>query len=672
MAIKLTPLLPLLAAITGLSSQAADFLSPNGYSGMGLTPNADVISKSAGVISYDTVLPGAPNPLGHNVQIGFGLFDNVELIGRLASNDLKCNMFRAGACPPGVVLRDFSPSMKWTLPIDWLKQYNTRIAIGGTDIGGAAVNFRSNYGVATTTVGQFDISLGQAFAHKDTAMLDGTFGSVAWSPTPWGQLSVEKVGPNSWAHAGVNVPLTDSGINAWATYSRQINENPLTDRQWTGMGISIPIDRVNKLPRSAPPPSHRQLASIAPAELASKLEKNGFYNPKIGKAPSGKVVVEVESNSYQWDILDAAGVALGAIASAYADSKQDFDLIVSTRGIQQLHISGDSACVKAWFESDTGCDSLAILSLNNNSYDTSQITWAETAGWSFRPEAILIPALISTIGTEYGAFDFDMALNFNTVVPLWKGAYFDHSEIYPSDNFHSENFEPGKPLYSARITRFTNRRTVNQLLNFPSLNTHARLTAGTVYRTWDGAQLETTTQSNNGRHKLGLAYGSFKNDSLATNSEKTYNLTNYRYHYGDAQKTSTELTWGKFWGGDTGFLLAQRFWHGDTSLQIYVRRSRMSEAEPLVSFAGLQISLPLTPRKNAGFEHLSIRGSNQWSYTVETKVFDTDNRITGGYGEIPSIGASMEQMLNRDRNTTNYYESNRGRIKNAFSLLTSD
>lgn len=661
-----------LGAATLPVANAADYISPNGYSGLGLTPNADVITKSAGVLSYDTVLPGAPNPLGHNVQIGFGLFDNVELIGRLASNDLKCNMFRAGSCPPGVVLRDFSPNMKWTLPIDWLKQYNTRIAIGGTDIGGAAVNFRSNYAVATTTFDKFDVSLGQAYAHKESAMLDGIFGSVAWNPVTWGKLSVEQVGSNRWAHAAVSVPLTASGINAWATYSRQLNDNPLTDKQWTGMGLSVPIDRVNKLARSAPRPTTRQIAPIAPSELASKLEKNGFYNSKIGNTSDGKVVVQVESNSYQWDILDAAGVALGTVASAYADTKQAFDLIVSTRGIEQLQVSSDTACVKAWFESDAGCDNLTIVSLNTNSYDSSQVSWTDPGGWSFRPEAIFIPALISTIGTEYGAFDFDMALNFNTVLPLWKGAYFDHSEIYPSNNLHSENFEPGKPLYSARITRFTNRRTLNQLMNFPTLNTHARLTAGMIYRAWNGAQLETTTQTNNGRHKLGLSYGSFKNDSLTTNNDKTYHLINYRYNYGAAQKATTELTWGKFWGGDTGYLLGQRFWHGDTSLQIYVRRTRMSEAEPLVSFAGLQISVPLTPRKNAGFSNLSLRGSNQWSYTVETKIFDTNNIITGGYGEVPSVGASMEQVLNRDRNTTNYYESHRGRLKNAFINLAAD
>jgi hypothetical protein len=98
----------------------------------------------------------------------------------------------------------------------------------------------------------------------------------------------------------------------------------------------------------------------------------------------------------------------------------------------------------------------------------------------------------------------------------------------------------------------------------------------------------------------------------------------------------------------------------------------MSESQPLVSFAGLQLSLPLTPRKNAGFSHLAIRGANQWSYALETKVFDNDNRITGGYGEVPNLGASMAQTFNRDRNTSNYYEGNLGRVKDAFIKLSAD
>jgi hypothetical protein len=98
----------------------------------------------------------------------------------------------------------------------------------------------------------------------------------------------------------------------------------------------------------------------------------------------------------------------------------------------------------------------------------------------------------------------------------------------------------------------------------------------------------------------------------------------------------------------------------------------MTETSPLVSFAGLQFSIPFTPRENKNFKYMSFRGSNQWTYTLESRIFDKENRITGGYGEIPKMGESLAQTFNRDRNSTQYLENNLGRIKNAFVNLGSD
>jgi hypothetical protein len=206
----------------------------------------------------------------------------------------------------------------------------------------------------------------------------------------------------------------------------------------------------------------------------------------------------------------------------------------------------------------------------------------------------------------------------------------------------------------------------------PSINTQARLSLGTAHTTWDGHQLETSTQSDNGRHRLGLTAGSFKNDSLPANNHKNYELATYRYAHDDRISTVTELTTGKYWGGDKGWSIGQRFWHGDTALNIYLRRTRMTENAPLVSFAGLQFSIPITPRLNKGMQHLGLRGTNQWTYTLESRVFDRENLLTGGYGEVPRIGDTLVQTFNRDRNSTRYLESSLVRAKSAFNDLSAD
>ena len=120
----------------------AQVLSANGTSGIGILPDATVIPSSSATISFDRTLPGAANPKGYNTQIGLGLYDSLELVGRLATNDQRCNMFQAGACPANTI-RDFSASLKWSLQLEWLKQNNANLALGVTDVGGAASYFNS-------------------------------------------------------------------------------------------------------------------------------------------------------------------------------------------------------------------------------------------------------------------------------------------------------------------------------------------------------------------------------------------------------------------------------------------------------------------------------------------------------------------------------------------------
>jgi hypothetical protein len=234
----------------------------------------------------------------------------------------------------------------------------------------------------------------------------------------------------------------------------------------------------------------------------------------------------------------------------------------------------------------------------------------------------------------------------------------------------TRGFEQGGVFYASRLKPATSRTLFHQLVNIPSINTQIRLSTGTAYTAWEGHQVETSTQSDNGRHRFGMASGSFKNESSVSNNHKTYELATYRYAHDDRMSTVTEVTTGKFWGGDKGWSIGQKFWHGDTALNVYLRRTRMTESSPLVSFAGLQFSIPFTPRVNKGMEHIGLRGTNQWTYTLESRVFDRENLLTGGYGEIPRIGDGLIQIFNRDRNSTRYLESNLIRVKSAYNELS--
>ncbi len=664
------------------SAIVAQVLSSNGYSGVGMVPDTSTVLTGDAVFSFDKSIPGAANTKGFNTQLGLGLLSDIELVGRLATNDQKCNMFIQGACPTGNI-RDFSASLKWALPVDWLKKNQSQIALGVTDVGGAASYFKSYYAVASKEVGPLNLTLGRAKAVADYAPLKGIFGSISYSPASWIDLNIQKIGSNSWAIATLKSEVPFSQASSYITLNQRISDERVTEKQWVGVGVTFPLDRATndrKLIKQEPDvglQKNKVIQDLNPTNLKEILEKNGFLNPIINDY-SRLIEIQIENTAFAWNTIDAVGVALGAIAASYGNSIQKtFDLNITTRGITQAVVSGNTACLKHWLEFGEVCRNLSIRSgLQRHSSNTVHDEYVNNFfsnfnNWLFRPELVLSPTFLSSIGTEFGAFDMDGGVNINVVMPLWRGATIETNRVKPL-GVGTRGFEQGGVFYASRLKPATSRSLFHQLVNLPSINTQGRFSVGTAYTAWDGHQIETSTQSDTGRHKLGLIAGSFQNDTLSTNRHKTYELVTYRYAHDDRMSTVTELTTGKYWGGDRGWSIGQKFWHGDTSLSIYIRRTRMSETFPLVSFAGLQFSIPITPRVNKGLEHIALRGTNQWAYTLESRVFERENLLTGGYGEVPRIGDSLIQTFNRDRNSTRYLESSLIRAKSAFNELSAE
>lgn len=558
---------------------------------------------------------------------------------------------------------------------------NAHLALGATDFGGSASYFKSYYAVASKEIGPFELSIGQATAMANFALLDGTFGGLTYRPAKWLDLNVQKVGSNSWAVASMQSDIPYTQASGYITLNQRLSDAPVTEKQWVGVGVSMPLDgttnrkkdyRQNTLSKTQ---GNKSIVNLRPEDLYGLLQMNGFYKPHISESQK-QLKVEIENTAYAWNTVDAVGVALGVLAATHGNvAGQTFELHVTSRGILQAVVTGDTPCLKRWLEAGAVCASLSIrsgLQRAGNNAGLGEINISRLLGlanWSFRPELVISPTLVSSIGTEFGSFDMDGGVNSNLVLPLWTGATVETNQVKPL-GIGTRGFEQGGVFFASRLKPATSRTLIHQLVNVPSINTQARLSLGTAYTTWNGHQLETSTQSDNGRHRLGLALGSFKNDTLSANNHKNYELATYRYAHDDRMSTVTELTAGKYWGGDKGWSIGQRFWHGDTSLNVYLRRTRMTESAPLVSFAGLQFSIPITPRVNKGLQHAALRGTNQWTYTLESRVFDRENLLTGGYGEVPRIGDSLIQTFNRDRNSTRYLESSLIRAKSAFNELS--
>ena len=78
-------------------------------------------------------------------------------------------------------------------------------------------------------------------------------------------------------------------------------------------------------------------------QLATALQAAGFHKPLVQDAPNG-LWVRVDNTSYAWNLLDAAGAALGPVAAAYGKVAKSFVLEVSRRGIVLARLEGTSNC----------------------------------------------------------------------------------------------------------------------------------------------------------------------------------------------------------------------------------------------------------------------------------------------------------------------------------------
>lgn len=673
----------------------APLMGDNGSSGYALVPAARTLPAGSSTVSYSSAIPGSPAPSGHNVQVGFGLTPELELVGRLATQDWNCNMFAAGQCPPNT-LRDLSASLKWSPRWAWLQSTGTHLALGATDLGGAATNFRSYYASLQKGFGPLEVTVGAAQGQQSTSPLRGGFAGVTWAPLPHTVVGLQRVGNASVAHAGWGLPLGSSGLAATVAVNHNLQSVAYLPRSWASVGLSVPLDRgtgSRSRVGTRTEKAAKKVQLITEGQLPKALQAAGFYSPIVTRSPKGEPVVVVENTAYAWNHVDAAGVALGIAAGAFghggalpvrtagaaeAASDPRVHVVVTYRGLQQLWVSAPAACARRWLEGGEPCAELTIRSLAERG-PIDAVYQPEAADlWRTmpRPELLVSPVLASTVGTELGSFDYHLGVNVNGVLPLWKGAVLDVNRLVPT-GLNSDNFSESGIFAASRLRERIDRRMFHQSFNLAELNSQGRVSFGHLHDGWQGQQVEWQSHAWQGRLRASYVSGYFSKLQTLDVLEPTwinrhYQLSSVRASYGHGQILSTELTTGKYWGQDTGTTVTQRFWLGDTSVALFVRRTQKVDDPKPVSFAGLQVSIPFTPRKAAGAEPAGLRGTRQWGYTVESRIRNKENFITGGYGSIPAMGESLQQQFNRDRFGSGYLQGQAARLRNAFQTLAEN
>ncbi len=685
------------------SAMAGEFqhsLAQEPYTGLLKTPNAQVADYGLAQFDFSNPIERSSGYIdGYNYMATAGLFPGLEVTGRIATQEHDSNCFTEGCG-----IRDLSASAKYQLPFipkEWFD-----VAIGARDMGGAANNFRAYYGVLSKQWQQLRFTAGAGTSESALGQLDGPFGGVEWQPLDWLQFLAEYDANSVNVGARLFTPQQWSP-NGWQAYtSVQVyqQEDRAERDYWFGVGIKMPMWLGSKPPVAASQQNRvtpeeiadanqrlatvSQETAIAPAPVASsyvtsaatasvvpvtpvnqpviadsqplvaQLQQAGFESIQAAVIDN-QLVVALENNRYNWNELDALGVALGLMADYAPAQTGELQLILLNQKLPVLSVSTTRSCAQAYLQQTGHCDNRTtffdVSTRDLNKQFAKLKAQPETSNASFRPRLIVAPAIRSNIATEYGVVDYSLALSSNLQLPLWQGAMFDTRHFAPLSE--SDDYEDGAIWGNSRYESEFDRVLVHQAFRLPA-DLFTKFSAGRIMSDYEGVQNETRWESAQGAHRFKLETARFTNDER--DHTATPVLGSYRYYHADWDWAG-ELTVGEFWEGDKGYKLVSKHWFGDTEIRLFLRDTREQ-------IAGIEFAIPLTLRQDMKPTRIGqIRGAEQFAYGIETLVGKDHNRLTSGIGITPGLTHNVDQVyFNRDRLSPAYVESHLNRLREAY------
>ena len=504
-------------------------MTPNGYTGLSMTPNAHVVPWGRVETEYDNQLPGVVrDPTGHNFVASFGLLPNLEVAARIAASTLNNNCFIQGC---GTV-RDLSATAKVGIGLDSSNHF--RAALGATDFGGAATYFRAYYGVLTYNEGPFEMSGGLAKrsdsgTNVSKSPLNGPFTGAAWQPLSWVRGHIEYTDRNAWAGLRLFAPSQwlPEGWVASVGANQRLTSGNLTGKSWWSMGLSIPLNKIPDLRTSSADaygtalptlaagqpyevhasPFAQQKASPQAAEtksdsvllitanpvnssqpsdeiptkvkpvldshliqLLAALKAKGLEDISVGRMPDGSIAVSANNSSYKWNSLDALGAAMGAVSRTLGFATTSYRLLLTQRQIPLVAVTGQTDCLRQWVNHESEACAGAQLSTPGAGPLEPLLAGANWLVQGAQPSwqtlrVAFSPVLRTNFATDLAVFDFSLGVNASLSLPLWRSANVEWSRNIPLGN--TRDYEPQGVFGGRRVRSGTERLAFTQTARVP-------------------------------------------------------------------------------------------------------------------------------------------------------------------------------------------------------------
>ena len=670
-----------LAQGLGISSQATTggLVIPSAY-----TLPAGTVAASVSNTSESTL--GPFNYKG-NYTFGIGLSDHIELTGRLTD---YTNPLPGTGLVTGV--RDLSANLKFKLPTFW--QAQPAIALGINDLAGGASFFKSRYIVASEQFGPVQLTAGYAWNDQipNTGLATnfrGFFGGAQWNLGDTGFALLGEY-DGSQRHVGVRYtsqPFASLGnLQIIGTLQRASGETaPAGNPEATSfqLGVVIPLGQNalavgQKKPENPLPALPAADATAAtggmvatPQDRLDALTKAlvavGLERVRVGTAGEN-LVVEYENNRYLQSEADAIGLVLG-LGAEHAPAGLRQVRAVTLKAGQAVYETGVAiAAYRAYLrDGDAGAVRSSLVVQRQSPSTAQPVQWSTERPTARSPVRIEIkPELTYTVGTEVGIFDFSLAANVQAIVPLWGGAELYTSAIKQLVN--TENFNPGFAFAAAR-QRDGLRVTAVQHSFWLGSNVLANVGVGRYNYDSYGVQGEATVFVPGRDDVLRLRGGAYQPQAgLAPGPQDTQASGSYRWVA--SPDTWVEAGYQQYSDGSRGPSVELIRWFGDFSVHLYYRRGDNRQ------FAGLELSIPLTPRQGMAPGPIVFTGSPQVARGIRTRITDANTATNDiDFNSVRDLrldyNAELRQ-LNAGRNNQSYFSQQLPRMREAFYLYARE
>ena len=658
-----------------------------GLTGLINVPNAEIAHHGEVQIHYsDQIFHQREYSHNNNLMTSIGILPNLEVGGRIAWFKTQSNCYSDGCR-----LRDLSANIKYQLPFipkDWLS-----IAFGQHDLGGAASHFETRFVSTSKTFNNIRLTLGwgQSLSSGNKERLEGIFSGLEYQPAPWINLMLEDDGQSRSVGTRLSTPSHYLPLGARANVQfvlqRQgpINEN----KRFFSIGLRLPLGKKhiqhdykynnNNSPYETPSTSteldkkkHVQIKSELkshPAlqghtkhteylyKLFKTLKNAGLEGVKIGTHPITTnnlnnqeiaLIISLENTTFDHNDLDAINFVIQKIKSNAERPFTDISIVLKNENlaVQKFHFLLPEQSLK-----NSGPTRIY------SSYDTTispRTSWlySDKTLSRYKPRITLSPALSNGIATEFGVFDYSLALEANTTISLWKGARINMA--YTQALSQSDDFLKGKVFYDARQLSAFKNYGIQQAFKLNE-RFYNNLFLGLSHYDYYTVNNESTYLTALGKHKFTLNTGHYKS-KYETNVSKHSLLASYRYYLPE-QAISTTLTAGKFWDEDQGFRLDFKFWFEDKAVTLFYKNTDNQ-------FIGMGLSIPLTPEKAFDKPWGQLKGKKQWQYALQTQIANTTNNVSFKSAGIPKPTDSIENIyFNHDRLSPLYTRHNQHRLR---------